>query len=262
MWARLKQKPFSLWVIAAGVFYLGLALLGLIVLLAIRMGFMFGGGILLFFLIFVAVFFIAGVFVLREKRWAYVTAAAVSLVFFFLNITEISSSIANPADAFFWLGFSSVPTLILVVAFSILDFRSAKTGLRQKRSLSSAQSTGGILTFTLIGFVVGGLVAGAIGAGVILRNISAGTADITIVPGAPSAAIPFTPQVFQIAVGDTVAWINKDTTSHTVTSNVSGQFDSGLLSTGASFNQTFTTAGSYYYHCTPHPQMWGEIVVS
>ena len=149
MWARLKQKPFSLWVIAAGVFYLGLALLGLIVLLAIAMGFLFGGGILLLLLIFVAVFFIAGVFVLREKRWAYVTAAAVSLVFFFLNRTEISSSIANPADAFFWLGFSSVPTLILVVAFSILDFRSAKTGLRQRRSLASAQSTGGILTFAL-----------------------------------------------------------------------------------------------------------------
>jgi len=64
-------------------------------------------------------------------------------------------------------------------------------------------------------------------------------------------------------VGATVTWINKDTTlvSHTVTSNVSGQFDSGFLTFGTTFSHTFNTAGMYYYHCAPHTSMWGVIVV-
>src|SRR6266705_2553079 len=73
MWARLKQKPLSLWVIAAGVLYLRL--------------------------VFFAVCFIPVVFVSRQRRWVYVTAAVVRLVFFSLTITEISSTTANPADA-------------------------------------------------------------------------------------------------------------------------------------------------------------------
>jgi plastocyanin len=65
-----------------------------------------------------------------------------------------------------------------------------------------------------------------------------------------------------VAVGGTVTWINKDTTSHTVTSNMTGQFDSPSLTTGATYRHTFSSAGMFYYHCTPHPQMWGVIVVS
>ena len=107
----------------------------------------------------------------------------------------------------------------------------------------------------------GSLVAGAIGAGVILRNISGGAADITIVPGAPSATVPFDPATFTVSVGGTVTWINKDTMGHTVTSDITGLFDSGLLSTGATWSHTFTTVGTYPYHCTPHPQMTGTIVV-
>ena len=107
----------------------------------------------------------------------------------------------------------------------------------------------------------GSLVAGAIGAGVILRNISGGAADISIVPGAPDAAVPFDPAIFTVSVvGGTVTWINKDTMSHTVTSDT-GLFDSGILSTGATWSHTFTTPGMYPYHCTPHPQMTGTIVV-
>ncbi|HVG37072.1 MAG TPA: plastocyanin/azurin family copper-binding protein, partial [Thermoplasmata archaeon] len=100
--------------------------------------------------------------------------------------------------------------------------------------------------------------------GVILRNISSASADITIVTNAMSAAVPFSPQVYHIAVGGTVTWINKDAsgTAHTVTSNVTGQFDSGTLTTEATFAHTFATVGTYDYHCTPHPQMWGEITVS
>ncbi|HYY48734.1 MAG TPA: hypothetical protein VFA17_08650, partial [Thermoplasmata archaeon] len=53
---------------------------------------------------------------------------------------------------------------ILVVLFSLLSFRNAKTGLMQRRSLATPQSTGGLFTFAVIGFVIGAIVAGSIGA--------------------------------------------------------------------------------------------------
>ncbi len=96
----------------------------------------------------------------------------------------------------------------------------------------------------------------------ILRSLSGAKADITIVPNAPSVAMAFTPQNFTVAVGGTVRWVNKDTTGHTVTSNVTGQFGSPVLTTGETWRHTFSQSGTYFYHCTPHPQMWGVIVVS
>jgi len=52
--------------------------------------------------------------------------------------------------------------------------------------LASAKSTGGLLTVAVIGFVIGGLVVGVIGAGVIVRSVTGGPADIIIVPDAMS----------------------------------------------------------------------------
>jgi plastocyanin len=40
-------------------------------------------------------------------------------------------------------------------------------------------------------------------------------------------------------------------------------FDSGEIGAGASWQHTFTTPGTYTYHCTPHRQMGmvGTVVV-
>lgn len=263
MWARMRQKPFALWVIAGGLFYAGLALLALGLPIVIAAGILAGGGFLLILFLFIAVFLISGVFVLREKRWAYIAGAAMSILLLLLFSSNLAASLSNPADSSFWLSISVLPALILVLIFSVLAFMNAKTGLGQKPYLASPKSTGGLLTVAVIGFVIGGLVVGAIGAGVIVRSVTGGPADIIIVPDAMSKPIAYSPQSFTVSVGTTVTWINKDTTlvSHTVTSNVSGQFDSGFLTFGATFSHTFNTAGMYYYHCTPHTTMWGVIVV-
>ena len=71
----------------------------------------------------------------------------------------------------------------------------------------------------------------------------------------PNAAV-------QVKVGKTVTWVNKDTVTHTVTSDASSLFDSGFMPTGATFQFTFTTAGTYPYYCTVHPFMKGTIVVT
>jgi plastocyanin len=70
----------------------------------------------------------------------------------------------------------------------------------------------------------------------------------------------FSPAVLEVAVGDTVTWINDDDTEHTVTA-FEGAFDSGELATGASFSFTFDTAGEFRYRCLFHSEMQGTIIV-
>jgi hypothetical protein len=38
-------------------------------------------------------------------------------------------------------------------------------------------------------------------------------------------------------------------------------WDSGLKSPGESFSFTFNEKGTFSYHCTPHPQMKGTVIV-
>jgi plastocyanin len=55
--------------------------------------------------------------------------------------------------------------------------------------------------------------------------------------------------------------MNNDGMTHTVTSNTT-LFNSGNLAAGLTFKYTFTTAGTYAYHCIIHPTMTGVIVVN
>jgi plastocyanin len=264
IWNRIRQKPFALWVIFGGFVYFGLVILSLAVpTLAASPG-SIGDPIVASILVFMALFFVSAFLSLKGKRWTSVLAAVVSILFLVLFGSFLVPSLVNPADAAFSLAISGIPALILVAIFSILSIIHAKSGLLQKRYLATPNSSGGLLTIGVIGFVVGGLVVGAIGGSVILRNIAAGTADVTIVRDAASAAIPYVPGTFQIAVGGTVTWINKDTTAHTVTSSPNGtsRFDSGALTTGATWSHTFTQPGTYWYYCTIHPMMIGRIIVS
>jgi plastocyanin len=70
----------------------------------------------------------------------------------------------------------------------------------------------------------------------------------------------FVPQSLTVRVGDALTWTNADDRIHTVTAR-DGSFDSGIVAVGDTFAQTFTTAGSYPYLCTIHPDMTGTITV-
>lgn len=61
--------------------------------------------------------------------------------------------------------------------------------------------------------------------------------------------------------GTTVTWINCDAVTHTSTHD-NNVWDSGSLTPGSRFQRTFSTAGSFPYHCDPHPSMKGTVVVS
>lgn len=70
----------------------------------------------------------------------------------------------------------------------------------------------------------------------------------------------FQPSTMTIPRGATVMWRNDGAVTHTVTSDT-GAFNSGNLSPGATFTHQFNQAGTYPYHCTPHPFMTGTITV-
>lgn len=73
----------------------------------------------------------------------------------------------------------------------------------------------------------------------------------------------FSPAAIKVKVGDTVTWTNQDEVGHTVTADNSSTDApaSDLLSKGQSYSFTFKKAGTYTYHCTPHPYMKGTVIV-
>ncbi len=75
----------------------------------------------------------------------------------------------------------------------------------------------------------------------------------------------FNPDMLTIKQGTTVRWVNEDSVVHTVVSGVrdnkSGLFDSGNMSSGATFSYTFNEKGTFDYFCEPHSGMDGTIVV-
>ncbi|HET9457530.1 MAG TPA: cupredoxin family copper-binding protein [Candidatus Limnocylindrales bacterium] len=70
----------------------------------------------------------------------------------------------------------------------------------------------------------------------------------------------FSPGSVTIAVGDTVTWTNSDVQAHTATAD-DGSWDTGTLANGASGTITFSTAGTFAYECSIHPEMTGTVTV-
>ena len=64
-----------------------------------------------------------------------------------------------------------------------------------------------------------------------------------------------------IKKGDIIIWTNKDSAPHTATGDNGGP-DSPTLGTGQSYSFTFTSAGTFTYHCNFHPSMKGTVMVT
>jgi quinohemoprotein ethanol dehydrogenase len=58
-----------------------------------------------------------------------------------------------------------------------------------------------------------------------------------------------------------VTFTNVGDTPHTATGYRQGDWDTGALSKGESKTVTFSEPGTYYYICTPHPWMYGQLIV-
>ncbi|HVE64319.1 MAG TPA: hypothetical protein VNB94_11030 [Mycobacteriales bacterium] len=69
----------------------------------------------------------------------------------------------------------------------------------------------------------------------------------------------WSPVVAQVAVGDTLAFVNDGSADHTL--NGLGPIGSHDFRTGATVRLTFPEAGIFPYACALHPQMVGAVVV-
>ena len=85
-------------------------------------------------------------------------------------------------------------------------------------------------------------------------------ADPTVTYGQQITDFGFDPIQLSVNAGDTVTWTNAGTMPHAVTAD-DDSFDSGLINPGDTIDMSFSTPGSYPYHCTAHPWMKGVITV-
>lgn len=70
----------------------------------------------------------------------------------------------------------------------------------------------------------------------------------------------FSPSTLTIKKGDTVVWTNNDSVSHTVTAD-KGEFSSQTIPNLGKYSFTFSSTGTFSYHCAVHPSMKATIVV-
>jgi amicyanin len=64
-----------------------------------------------------------------------------------------------------------------------------------------------------------------------------------------------------VKAGTTVTWTNGDQMIHNVAAD-DGSFTSPDMKYGDTYSHTFTTTGTYAYHCAYHSGMKGTIIVN
>jgi plastocyanin len=72
----------------------------------------------------------------------------------------------------------------------------------------------------------------------------------------------FGPSTVTVKAGSTITWTNMDDEAHTVFFAFDGSRSPILVNTANVYHKTFTTPGTYTYHCTIHPFMTGTVVVT
>jgi plastocyanin len=72
----------------------------------------------------------------------------------------------------------------------------------------------------------------------------------------------FSPDTMTVKVGSKVTWTNEDSATHTVVSDDGKTFQSRGIAQNATYSFTFTSAGTFPYHCSVHPQMTAKIIVT
>jgi plastocyanin len=93
----------------------------------------------------------------------------------------------------------------------------------------------------------------------------AGNAQTVMIITDSSGSFAFSPATLTIKAGTTVTWKNGTSVGHTVTSDDGKSFDSGtanpITAQSGTYSHTFTTAGTFPYHCEIHPFMKATIIV-
>lgn len=88
------------------------------------------------------------------------------------------------------------------------------------------------------------------------------TATATATNAVTLSNFSFGPMVITVKAGTVVTWTNQDSVHHSVTIDSGDGPSSPLFGQGETYTYTFAKAGTYTYHCMPHPYMHGTVVVT
>ena len=125
-----------------------------------------------------------------------------------------------------------------------------------------------LLSLGIIGIILGAAIAGefvlrlqpGIGGG----NTSVSAGSVVMPTGVGSnTALNFSPATITLIIGlnNTVTFANRDSAVHTVTAT-DNTFNSGDITAGKSWTNTFSAAGNFSYYCIYHSSwMKGKIIV-
>jgi plastocyanin len=80
-------------------------------------------------------------------------------------------------------------------------------------------------------------------------------------PSVGMSNMAFDPATLHIQAGQTVTWTNNDNMDHTVTADDSSFF-SPTIHMGGKYTHTFSSAGTYPYHCVIHPGMKATVTTN
>ena len=69
------------------------------------------------------------------------------------------------------------------------------------------------------------------------------------------------PSRIRIKAGTTVTFTNVGDLPHNAIAWEKRDWDTGMLPSGGTAKVTFDKPGVYYYICTPHPWMYGQVIV-
>jgi len=71
----------------------------------------------------------------------------------------------------------------------------------------------------------------------------------------------FNPSQITVTSGTKVTWTNNDSTAHTITSDDGKFTSSGQIQPGKTYEVTFSTPGTFAYHCSIHTTMKAQVIV-
>lgn len=89
----------------------------------------------------------------------------------------------------------------------------------------------------------------------------AATVDTTSDHKVSIQASQFSPASLTMLIGTKVTWTNMDADTHSIVSDDATSFNSGNITTAATFSFTPPALGTYAYHCGIHPAVKGIIYV-
>lgn len=101
----------------------------------------------------------------------------------------------------------------------------------------------------------------AFGAAIVVGAlVGAGTA-LAASQSVAISGLSYSPASVTVNVGDSVTWTNSDAQAHTATADDASWGTGTITGSGGTGAVTFSTAGSFPYHCTIHPSMTGTVTV-